>query len=260
MSEITVSNLTVYPVKSLRGIEVESFKLTKTGPEFDRQWMVVNQQGHFLTQRRLAKMCLINTRIDDNTLIIGQQGLGEVAVPRGGGEAIAATVWQDQVAAQDCGDEVALWLENALGRRCRMVFIPPGAERRVANSNHTIGFADGYPLLLANDQSLVQFNTHLSKPIEMNRFRPNITVSGADAWAEDQWQNINIGQQAFRVVSPCTRCVIPSINPQTGEKQHEVLQALNQFRRFGTQTRFGQNVTYEKYRRVQRGDHVEVLL
>lgn len=260
MSNITVSQLTVYPVKSLRGIDVPRIELTSTGPKFDRQWMVVDPTGKFRTQRQLANMCLIDTRLEDEQLVLSRLGHPDVLVPRGGGKPLSANVWRDTVAAQDCGDDVATWLSKVLELPCRMVYMPQGAERPVPGGQHTVGFADAYPILLANEASLADFNQHLSLTIGMDRFRPNITVTGVPAYAEDHWQAITIGELSFNVESPCTRCIMPSIDPATGQKQPEIIDALNQVRRFGTETRFGQNVSYDAFGTLNVGDRVALKL
>ena len=258
----SLSQLWVYPVKSLRGYAVNEVKLTATGAEHDRQWMVVSPDGDFRTQRKHPKMCLISTHIDaasDTPLTLGHADAGSVSAPRGGGYAISAKVWNDTVQAEDCGDEVAAWLTATLNIPCRLVFMPQGSERAVPESDATVGFADAYPLLLCNEASLNDFNQHLEADIGMNRFRPNVVVSGASAWAEDEWREIEAGETRLTINSPCTRCVMPSVDPDTGEKQPVVIDALNAHRRFGYETRFGQNASFDKNGYLRVGDPVTVL-
>ncbi len=259
MSTLTVSELTIYPVKSLRGISVQRFDLSSTGPVDDRKWMVVDNEGHFLTQRKLAAMCLIHTRLEEGRLFISRNDLGEVEVQRGGGNTLNSVVWQDNVKAEDCGDDAAQWLSTALQRECRLVYMPSGAERGVPDTTSTVGFADAYPILLAHQASLDDFNQHLSQAIAMNRFRPNLVVSGGEAWAEDEWRKLKVRDLNLEVTSPCTRCIMPAVDPETADKQMEVIDALNKHRRFGTKTRFGQNVIYANFGTISVGDRVEVV-
>lgn len=263
MHNIFVSQLHIYPVKSLRGISVESLSLTNSGPDFDRKWMVVSPNGKFLTQRVLPKMCLINTALNNGVLTLSHSGLSPVEVPAGGGRAIEVTVWRDTVSAEDCGDEIAGWLSAALGKECRMVFMPSGNERIATKRNYQFsslyGFADGYPLLLASESSLAEFNTYLTRPVGMDRFRPNVVVRGSSAFAEDHWQEINIDSHSFILTSPCTRCAVPSIDQATAEKEQQVLDTLNTHRRFDKETRFGQNVVYQHESTIAVGHKVEIV-
>lgn len=238
-----VTGLYIYPVKSLRGIAVDSLSINQHGVVGDREWMLIDDQGKFLSQRRLAKMCLIESRFNGNDLILHQTGHGEVKAPRGGGKTVTASVWRDTVNAQDCGDEVSNWLSQVLGKSCRLVYLPKTELRRSSKGNAPFAFADGYPLLLANQSSLEDFNQHLSEPVSMLRFRPNVVVESGTPYSEDTWPSLQIRQAMFNLVSPCTRCIIPSIDPDTGDKQAEVTDALNKVRRFGNETRFGQNMT-----------------
>jgi uncharacterized protein YcbX len=159
------------------------------------------------------------------------------------------TVWQDEVAAGDCGDEAAGWLTEYLGFASRLVSVIPQTGRRVdpnfAHAGETVGFADGFPVLLASQASLDTFNSHLESAVQMQRFRPNIVVSGCDAYAEDQWQKVEIGDVVLSLVKPCSRCIMPSINPATGRKEMAVNSALMATRRRGRETYFGQNALHK---------------
>lgn len=267
MPNITLSQLVIYPVKSLGGINVDTLILNEFGPQNDRQWMVVDQRGRFLTQRILPKMCLIATEIHDGELSLSTTTDGEqsdkIDVSKGGGAEREVTVWRDTVIAQDCGDDVADWLTEYLGKASRLVYLPQKHSRTApkadAGFEKKLAFADAYPLLLTNQQSLDAFNAHLDKPIGMQRFRPNVVITGATAYAEDQWQRLRIDGLELQLTSPCARCVMPSINPATAEKQPDVIDALNKTRRFGTETRFGQNVVYQRPGTLKVGATVEII-
>lgn len=268
MPNITLSQLFVYPVKSLAGISVDTLALTEFGPANDRQWMVVNERGRFLTQRVLPQMCLISTELrHDGELWLkssnNSESENEIAAPRGGGDELEVTVWRDTVRAQDCGNEIAEWLTTHIGTASRLVYLTK-TNSRIAPASpidyaNKLAFADAYPLLLTNQSSLDAFNTHLENPIGMERFRPNMVVSGAAAYAEDNWQQLRIDGLDLKLASPCTRCVMPAINPINAEKQPEVIDVLNTTRRFGTETRFGQNIVYQTSGSLSVGATIEIL-
>lgn len=268
MPHLTVSQLNIYPVKSLRGLSLPTMRLGTKGPAFDRRWLVVDGKGVQRTQRQHARMCLINTQLDDGVLTLSAEGaepcsVDSAEVQQQAGLQRDVQVWRDTVEANDCGDEAAAWLSDFLGVECRLMYMPEESQRLVdpeyARHKETVGFADAFPILLCNQASLEDFNTHLNNPVQMNRFRPNIVVDGAEAWAEDSWHSIQIGELILTIASPCSRCIMPSINPATCEKQMEVIDALNKHRRTGRATYFGQNVLYQQLGSISLGDTVQVL-
>ncbi|MEM7358439.1 MAG: MOSC N-terminal beta barrel domain-containing protein [Pseudomonadota bacterium] len=267
MTQIQVSQLTIHPVKSLRGIALETMQLGAKGPELDRRWLVVDSKGVQRTQRQFARMSLVDTALEEGRLTLSAEGAGSCTVNSFEVQASATQrdvqVWRDTVSANDCGDDAAQWLSDFLGVDCRLMYMPDESQRLVdpdyAHHQETVGFADAFPILLGNEASLEDFNHHLNDPVQMNRFRPNIVVSGAEAWAEDSWKTIRIAGLTLSIASPCSRCIMPSINPQTGEKQMEVIDALNKHRRVDRATYFGQNVLYQQLGSISVGDIVEVV-
>lgn len=265
---LTVSQLFSYPIKSAAGNAQSQLSLGPKGPLGDRRWMVVNQHGKHMTQRQYARMCLLDVVVDGDGLILDTPTMPTCRVAAAGGEQTLAQVWSDTVVAIDAGDEVAAWLTDFIGKTARLVYMPDSTERIVAKTPRqsdseypqpTVGFADAYPLLVASDSSLADFNRHLSQSITMDRFRPNIVISGAEAWAEDSWRTLRIGDVTITLVSPCSRCVMPSIEQRTGNKQQEVLDALNQHRRWDRQTWFGQNAIHDRAGTLCVGDVVEII-
>ncbi len=264
MADIRLSGITIYPVKSCGGIPLDSTRLGPFGPEGDRRWMLVDGAGQFVTQRNLAKLALIATELSGDRLVLTVAGRQlAVEVPDATAPHRTVTVWGDTLEALDAGDAAADWLFESLGLPCRLVYMPDDAQRRVAplyaRRGETVSFADGFPLLLISEASLADLNARLDQPVPMNRFRPNLVVSGCDAFDEDRWQQIRIGGLVFDVAKPCSRCVMPSIDQATGQRDPQINRVLASYRRLDGQVYFGQNLLYAGGGTVTVGDSVEVL-
>lgn len=268
MTNLSVSELSIYPIKSARGLSLESIQLNKIGPDCDRRWMVVDKNNTFVTQRKFPKMCLINTELKDGNLTMSADGSGECKVPTGGAEVRRSSVWGTKVEGEDCGDEAARWVSDYLNKECRVIYMNERYSRlvdpRFATQKETVSFADGFPLLVTTQASLNDFNAKLIESgagfeVSMERFRPNIVITGNSAWSEDTWQRISINGIELSLVKPCARCIMPSVNPQTAEKQMAVNQALLKYRRRNKQTYFGQNALYSALGTINVGDAVEII-
>lgn len=219
---ITLTGLCVYPVKSCRGIEVSQARLTATGLEHDREWMIVTPVGRFVTQREEPRLALINTWLDDEGLQIECPGSGELFIPYNAkGEATTATVWNDRCGAFDMGAAAADLLSAFLGTPHRLVRFNP-AGRRASNREWTGDtqalnqFSDGFPLLAVSEASLAHLNGKLPAPLPMDRFRPNLVFSGFEPHGEDALHELAGGGVTLRAVKPCTRCKITTIDQKTG--------------------------------------------
>jgi len=268
MTQLNVSELSIYPVKSAKGLSLQSMHLNRQGPECDRRWMVIDKNQVFVTQRKFPKMCLISTELVNGELFISADDSSRCKVPAGGSKLTSSSVWGTVVSGEDCGDEAAQWVSEFLDKQCRVIYMDDDYARLVdpnfARQNQTVAFADGFPLLVTTQASLDDFNAKLltqesQLEIGMERFRPNIVISGNDAWAEDHWQRIAIGDIELSLVKPCSRCIMPSVNPMTSEKQMEVNHALLKYRRRDKKTYFGQNALYETLGTIRVGDAVRVL-
>jgi len=265
MSEIIVSDLSIYPVKSCRGIRQNSSIVESFGLKNDRRWMVVDEDGVMLTQRKVAKMCLIQPKLMVDALILKSLSMENIfiALPLLN-KKMKVKVWNDTCHAFDAGDEAAKWLSHVLDKNCRLVYFPGDEFRQVdlnyANKGEKTAFSDSFPLLLISQESLDDLNGRLScDPISMNRFRPNIVVKGADAFAEDSWKIIRIADITFRLVKPCSRCAIPSINIETAEREEEPLKTLVSYRKRDSKIYFGQNVIANSTGKIDVGMTVEVI-
>lgn len=232
----------------------------------DRRWMLVDEDGVMLTQRKHASMCLIHCRLTSNgneleVSVAGKASLG-ITIPK---DSLVreARVWGDTCHSLDCGDEAANWFSDFLGTPARLVYFPENEFRQCdpvyAQPGDQTAFSDGFPYLLISQASLDDLNGRLDTPVEMKRFRPNLVVTGNQAFDEDSWKRIRIGDVTFRLVKPCSRCIIPSIDPQTGTKTAEPLRALSRYRMRDNKIFFGQNLIAEGSGELQVGMPVEIL-
>ena len=264
-----ISELAVYPLKSARQLCVEEMPLGALGPVWDRRWMLVDAAGRFVTQRTHARLCLLSATIRKGVLVLSAPGCDELVVQAMAlPETLLVTVWEDRVLAQAVSLQADAWCSEFLGQPVRLVFMPESTQRRVspqyAGAGHHTAFSDGFPLLLVTQPSLDHLNQQLSVAVDWRRFRPNIVIGGTmAAHAEDGWKQLRLGVVEIALVKPCSRCVIPSIDPETAAKNGQILTALRSYRvREDGKTYFGQNVIITKMppRACLRvGDPVTVL-
>ena len=262
-----VSQLSLYPLKSARGYTVPQFQIDDRGPQWDRRWMLVDEKGQFLSQRKHPVMTQLLVTVEDNELQIQAPGMPDLIVPFFYWGMIkarqAVTVWRDTMPAKIAEGHVNAWFTQVLGQPCKLAYMPEETRRKVdpsyAKSGEITSFADGYPLLLATESSLAQFNEWLGESVEMARFRPNVVISGNEAFAEDHWQRLRIGTMEFQVVKPCSRCAIPTLDPQTGKRNVAVFSTLSQYRSRGDEVFFGQNLLPTGTGELKVGDKVEIL-
>jgi uncharacterized protein len=247
---VHISGLFSYPIKSGAGISLESANLDERGIVGDREYMVVDADGVFLTQREAPKLALVAWRAPE---VVTPTGAAAVR----SGPLRQVTVWEYAGPALDCGDAVAELLSEFLGRSCRLVQTPPGHARRSDDGRTGVGFADGYPLLLIGQASLDDLNSRLPEPLPMNRFRPNVVVSGSQPFAEDQWRRVLLGGVPAEVVKPCKRCAITRVDQATGVRgDGEPLRTLGAFRKVKGGVIFGQNVVHDAPGILRVGDRV----
>lgn len=265
MENLKVSEINIYPVKSCAGLSFDSAQVVDTGFEHDRQWMVVDSAGKFITQRQYPKMSLIKTTLIDNGVRFEAPNLKTIDVPISfDGKKIETDVWGNPCVGVDQGDEVSKWLSSFIGLECHLIIMSPDFKRGVSEKYKTrgdeiVGFADGFPFLLISEESLNELNSKLNEKIPMNRFRPNIVVSGGKSFQEDEWKKIKIGEVVFRVAKPCARCEITTVNQATGEKGVEPLETLGSYRTKPKGIMFGQNLIAENNGTIHIGDIVEVI-
>ena len=233
-----VASLHIHPVKSCRGIAVDSFRMTDTGPEWDRRWMIVTPRGMFITQRSHPAMATIAVALDGGSLRLSAPGREALELPLDhGGPSWPVVVWNSECLGVDAGDEAAGWLSAVLGEPLRHVRQDPALPRHadpryVGTATQRVSFADAYPVLLISRGSLAELNGRLPAPIPMARFRPNVVVEGVAAYAEDAMARFRAGPVVLRGVKPCARCPIPTTDQETGERdpRQEPLRTLATYR------------------------------
>jgi len=265
MSSPYLSEINIYPIKSARGISLPAARLDDRGLEYDHRWMVVDEAGHFLTQRTFPKMALINVALREGHLSVTSRGLRELSVPlRTPSEGkLRVQVWDDSLDAIDVGPEASLWFSDLLGFRCRLVRLPEKPVRfvntRYAPPNTPVSFADAFPLLLISRMSLEDLNARLTDPVPMNRFRPNLVIEGTSPFEEDTWKSLQIGSVSLRVAKPCSRCTLPTVNQDTGETGKEPIRTLATYRTRDSKVYFGQNLIHSGPGILKVGDVAHVI-
>lgn len=252
---IRITALNIYPVKGCRGIAVDSARVAATGFEHDREWLITRPDGRFMTQREEPRLALIETALvqmaDGESLRLRVPGGAELTVPSTAqGREIEVTCWKDRCAAFDAGEEAAQFLTRYLGAPLRLVRFD-ARRKRPSNPQWTPGvealnqFSDGFPWLLVSEASLEDLNTRLTRKLPMNRFRPNIVVSGLAPFGEDRLHELTGGGVRLRRAKPCMRCIVTTTDQATGTRDgDEPLRALAQFR-FDRELKgvgFGQNM------------------
>lgn len=259
-----LSQIYVYPVKSLAGIQVQHWPVDNKGLLYDRKWMLVDKDGQFLSQRRLPKMALIKTHIDDEQLILSAPDQADLALPlqTQDGDKIKVAVWHDHCLAKSCGRDAAVWLSRFLEVDCRLVYQTDQDVRKVdpkyATDSDQTSFSDGFPFLIVSENSLNALNQAMQLELDMVRFRPNLVVADCNSYAEDAWRRITINEIGFRLPKPCSRCTVPTIDPLTAETGKEPLTTLNRLRKWQNKVYFGQNALHDKPGSLSVGQPVSI--
>jgi uncharacterized protein YcbX len=261
-----VTSIHVYPIKSCRAIDLKSTRLDELGLLYDRRLMVIDAEtSRFLTQRDEPRMTLITPRLAPTALQVSAPEMPPLKVDmnRDDMPRREITVWNFTGPAEDMGENAASWISTVLQRSCRLVRFPEDVQREVSPKRVGPGvltaFTDGYPILITNEGSLEDLNGRASERVSMSRFRPNIVIGGAAAYAEDTWKRIRVGEIEIDVVKPCSRCAITTVDIATGKRGKEPLATLAQHRRYEKETWFGQNAVHRSLGSIRIGDSVEIL-
>ncbi|NET48854.1 MAG: MOSC domain-containing protein [Merismopedia sp. SIO2A8] len=249
---MTLSGIHIYPIKSAAGITLQSATVQARGLEFDRRWMVVDRSNRFMTQRKFPKMALIQVHLNSDTLAVSAPDIDPLILPlqptdnEDSGAHLTVDVWGDRCDAISMGAESNAWFSQVIGQDCQLVYMPDNSQRPTDHGKYgneqSVSFADAYPFLLISEASLEDLNGRLEAPIPMNRFRPNLVVKGCDAFAEDDWNQIQIGKFTFSVAKACSRCTIPTVDQVTGIRGKEPITTLATYRRWEGKIWFGQNL------------------
>ena len=267
MSQAILQNIHVYPIKSSAGIELSNSWVGEHGLAMDRRFVIASPEGEFITARTEPSLCLIQANITATGLIVTAPNMPPLVIDYNAllASYVDVRVWNDIIIAQQCKVDINQWFSQFLQRPCQLLFFGAGSERFVKNKSSQVGFADGYPLLLISQASLDSLNSRYSSEnhtISMAQFRPNIVVSDCDAFAEDTWQHIRIGDVEFELTKPCSRCIFTTVDPLTAQKhpQQEPLKTLRNYRQLANgDILFGQNLVALNQGQIKQGDSVEVL-
>ena len=266
---LQLSEIYIYPIKSLGGIRLDSANITTRGLENDRRFMLIDENGRFLSQREYPQLAIFRTEVEGELLKITHQKTGENLIinlsPNSPLPLLSVTIWDDTTTALEISSEASNWFTQALGIPTRLVYMPEESLRKTDAEYSLTGkeitsFSDGYPILIIGQSSLNDLNNRLGSAVNINRFRPNFVFTGGEPFEEDAWHEFTIGDVRFFGVKPCGRCIMTTIDQQTGEKKSkEPLLTLNRYRKAGNKILFGQNVLISQLGTVSVGDNVTVL-
>jgi uncharacterized protein len=263
---LVVSQLFIYPIKSLGGIAVQSACLSATGFTNDRRWMLADEQNVFLSQRTSPQMALLQPEISSEGLMVFHKHnrANQVSIPflNGDGKKVHATIWEDTCEAYEAGNDINEWFSDMLQIKCKLLYMPAETRRLVdsdyAFNNEVTSFSDAYPLMMIGQNALDLLNSKLEIPLGIDRFRPNIVFSGGKPHCEDEMAVFTINNTKFFGVKPCARCIVTTINQQTSEKSAEPLKTLAAYRAKNNKIFFGQNILHQNNGLVKVGDEITI--
>jgi uncharacterized protein YcbX len=267
MTRFNLSEIWIYPIKSLGGIRLEKAAVQAKGLQYDRRWMLIDMNGVAMTQRAYPQMALFKPQLQDGRIIVtftkAQKSNASVEFrmtsPQSD-KSITASVWDDDVQVCEVDREISEWFTRHLGSRCRLVAFPEESPRHVdpdySVNDEQVSLADAYPFLIIGQGSLDDLNAKLTEAVPMNRFRPNFVFTGGEPFIEDHWRNLSIGNVPFVAVKKSDRCVLTTVNQETAEKGSEPLRTLSTYRKKGNKVCFGQNLVALAEGEVRVGDPI----
>lgn len=265
---LKISQLYIYPIKSLAGIAVQSAKVTDRGLKHDRRWMLVDEKNDFLTIREYPKMTLLQPEIIDNQLIVRSIKNPESSISIqheiDSDNLEEVVIWNATVKAKVLDIGISDWFSTQLGCKCKLVYMPESSMRPVDTTsgyhpaNKFTSFADAYPFLIVGEASLQDLNNKLAEPISMARFRPNIVFSDGYAFQEDDFEDFTINGLKFTGLENCARCQIPNVDPTTGiiNPNREPLKTLSKYRNRNKNIEFGRNLVHSGTGQISIGDEI----
>jgi len=260
-----ITEINIYPIKSLGGISLQEAQVEDRGLQYDRRWVLADGENVFRTQRENEQMALIDVAIEADGLQVSHRKITidplKVPFAPQTDDARMITIWDDTVKAIRVSDEADAWFTEVLGKETRLYYQPDDSIRptdpkySITHEEHT-SFADAYPLLVIGQASLDFLNQKLDEQIVMKRFRPNLVFSGGEPHEEDTFKYFSVGQAKLAGVKLCGRCVLTTINPETAEKGKEPLRTLSEYRKNGSKIVFGQNLLVVEKGRISIGDEI----
>lgn len=260
--KLIVQDIFIYPIKSLGGIRIAEAVVEEKGFQYDRRWMLVDVEGTFISQREYPQLALFSVDLGENSLIVyrrnDQENLIQIPFDEAKGPELMVTIWDDQVLAKVVHPLVSQWFSKVLGFEVNLVVMPENSHRKVdpryAVNGESVSFADGMPYLLIGQESLNDLNSRLEIPVPMDRFRPSIVFSSGKAFLEDSLRKVKIGDLEFQIVKPCARCVMTTVDQDTGVKGKEPLKTLSSYRTINKKVYFGQNMVALQSGKIKIGD------
>lgn len=264
MQNLRLSEIWIYPIKSLGGISLDKVRVMPKGLQFDRRWMLIDDQGTFLSQRTLPRLALLKLDFHHDHLQVsyGDQNIALHTSAQNFSEPLIANVWNDAVTVYEVSPQHSRWFSDVLQLNCRLVYFPEenprpvDADYRIKDEH--VSLADAFPFLIIGQSSLEDLNSRLREPLPMNRFRPNFVISGGNPFAEDTWRNFSIGSNEFTAVKPCARCIMTTVNQDTAQRGTEPLKTLATYRATNNKILFGQNVIATRATEIKVGDPVSI--
>jgi uncharacterized protein YcbX len=262
---IIITEINIYPIKSLGGISLKSAQVEDRGLQYDRRWVLADSENRFMTQRENEQMALIDVAVENDGLKVSHRHntIAPLKVPfePQTDDNRMITIWDDVVRAIRVSEEADAWFTGVLGKETHLYYQPDDSIRltdpkySITHQEHT-SFSDAYPILILGQASLDFLNDKLDEKMEMKRFRPNLVFSGGEAHDEDRFRYFRVGEARLAGVKPCARCVLTTINPETGEKGKEPLKTLTQYRKDGNKILFGQNLLVVEKGEIKIGDEI----
>jgi len=266
---ITITHISIYPIKACGGVALSSSEIVPGGLALDRRYMLVDKNARMVTRRERPELAKVSLALDGNHLIAQTPRLPPLTLPAQIEEApehytetIATTIWNDSVLAKE-HPQGSHWFTTLLGEEIRLVYMPENALRPVnparSDAGDQVNFADGYPLLITSQSSLDDLNAKLEEPLPMERFRPNIVVTGAPAFDEDTWAEISLSGITCNLPKLCDRCTVTTVEEGSGKKGKEPLRTLATYRRWNHAVWFGTNAIPKMRGAIQVGEEILVL-
>lgn len=262
----TLKSIHIYPIKSLRGIELSTSEIDEFSLKFDRRWMLVDDNNKFLSQREIPKLNQLEVAFSDDAIIVKQKNTtNSIKIPlkTTSKTTFKVNIWDEYIDAIHIQSQIDEWFSLILNTSCKLVYMPPTANRKVnpeyATNNEKTSFNDGFPFLIIGEESLNLLNSKLNVPILMNRFRPNFVFSGGQPHEEDTWNTFKIGASVFKRVKPCSRCIITTIDPVTSKIGKEPLRTLSLYRKKENKIYFGQNLLCVSGSQVTVGEPIVLI-
>lgn len=266
MDKLYLSDIYIYPIKSLGGIRLEKSLIEEKGLQYDRRWMLVDHRGTFITQRKYAGLSMLQVGIENKELFVQHKANNELRISfpieQNTNEKIAVSIWDNSAHGVEVSKAVSQWFSDYLQFEVKLVKLPEEeripVDPRYATKGEIVSFSDGYPCLIIGQSSMDFLNEKLDQPVKMNRFRPNFVFAGGTPHFEDQIKTFSLGEIMFSAVKPCARCVLITVDQESGIKSQEPLKTLATYRTLNNKIMFGQNLVHQGTGYIRVGDELKV--